>query len=184
MDAAKERYTADELERLPEGKWCELLDGRLRPRTKGAYAALVGTDLLCRVFAYCEENRLGWVVSSGAGYNCFAGHPNTVRRVSVSLIRFGRFPDERLPWGHSPIPPDFAAEMIGPMDDAADSEEKVAQFMTAGTRLFWVIDSVTRTVRIHRADGTVADVRGEAALEGEDAVPGFRCQVAELFRTR
>jgi Uma2 family endonuclease len=84
--------------------------------------------------------------------------------------------------GHSPLPPDFAAEIVGPVDVHLDIEQKVEQFLAAGTPLFWVVDSVNRRVRVRRADGTVADLRGDAELSGEGVLPGFRCRVSDLFR--
>ena len=56
------------------------------------------------------------------------------------------------------------------------------EYLGAGVRLVWVVNPPTRTVRVHRADGTVADLREADELAGEDVLPGFRCRVGDLFR--
>jgi hypothetical protein len=40
----------------------------------------------------------------------------------------------------------------------------------------------TQRVQVHRADGTVTKLQSEARLSGEDVIPGFQCQVAEIFQ--
>jgi hypothetical protein len=37
-------------------------------------------------------------------------------------------------------------------------------------------------MQVHRADGTVTKLRSEERLSGEDMIPGFQCQVAEIFQ--
>lgn len=63
-----------------------------------------------------------------------------------------------------------------------DVEGKVDEYLRAGVSLVWVIDPLTRTVRVHRADGRLTDLRADDALDGEDVLPGFRCLVRDLFR--
>jgi Uma2 family endonuclease len=44
-----------------------------------------------------------------------------------------------------------------------------------------VINPETRTVRVHRADGSYAWLNEGDILDGENVLPGFRCCVSELF---
>jgi Uma2 family endonuclease len=106
-----------------------------------------------------------------------------VRKPDVSFIRFGRLPGEEVPQGHIPIAPDLAVEVISPNDLAYDIDERVADYLGAGTRLVWVVNPVQRTVLIYRHDGSIAGVREGGELSGEDVVPGFRCPVHSLFIT-
>jgi Uma2 family endonuclease len=128
-------------------------------------------------------NGLGWVWAADAGYQCFPGHPNLVRKPDVSFIRLGRLPNEEAPEGHTRIPPDLAVEVISPKDLAYEISARVEDYLGAGVRLVWVIDPSVRTLIIYRHDGTIAGLRERDELSGEDVVPGFRCPVRELFRT-
>lgn len=65
--------------------------------------------------------------------------------------------------------------------DATPALEKVAQWLKAGVRLVWVVDSEKRTARVYRADGSEALLGPHDALDGEDLLPGFRCPLADLW---
>ena len=51
-----------------------------------------------------------------------------------------------------------------------------------GYQLTLAIDPARREGRVHRADGSVAILPAECALDGEDVLPGCRCPLAEVFR--
>jgi Uma2 family endonuclease len=57
----------------------------------------------------------------------------------------------------------------------------VDEYLAAGVRLVWVVNPPNRSIRVHRPDGTVTDLRQADDLTGEDVLAGFRCGVAELF---
>ena len=58
---------------------------------------------------------------------------------------------------------------------------KVADWLSAGTRLVWVIDPARRVARVYRDDGTERIVTADQMLEGEDVVPGFSCDLGEIL---
>jgi len=107
--------------------------------------------------------------------------PRTVRKTDVAFIRSGRFPNEQLPEGYSRIPPDLAVEVVSPNDLWYEVTEKVQAYLKVGVRLVWVVDPPTRMVYIYRPDGSIALVREDGELSGEDVVPGFGCPVAAIF---
>jgi len=73
------------------------------------------------------------------------------------------------------------AEVISPNDTAEDMEQRIADFMSVGTRLFWVVYPATRTVWVLRGDGSARCLTEQQELSGEDVIPGFTCPVASLF---
>ncbi|MEA2736226.1 MAG: hypothetical protein QOE14_2677, partial [Humisphaera sp.] len=72
-------------------------------------------------------------------------------------------------------------EVISPSDSLEELEEKVGDYLDAGTRLVWVVNPRTRTITVHRSTREPQVLRENDALDGEDVIPGFRCQVAEAF---
>jgi hypothetical protein len=50
--------------------------------------------------------------------------------------------------------------------------------------LIRVVNPNSRTVMVHRADGTVSRLREDDELSGEDVIPGFRCRVRDILTTR
>ena len=83
--------------------------------------------------------------------------------------------------GHIGIAPDLAVEVVSPNDLAYEIDKKVEEYDTASVKLIWVVNPETKTVRVHRADGTVTVLREKDELDGENVVPGFRCRVGDLF---
>ena len=80
-----------------------------------------------------------------------------------------------------PIPPDLAIEVISPTDVHSRIVRKVFDYLDAGTRLVWVLDSVAKAVTVYRSKSDIEILTHEAMLTGEDVVPGFTCRVGQLF---
>lgn len=173
--------TPDDFLVLPRSKGFELVDGNLQELHMGALSGWIGGRLFSLLNAYCERQKYGWVFPCETGYQCFRDMPNTVRKPDVSVVRFGRLPGEQIPVGWIRIAPDFVAEVVSPNDLVAELEAKVFEYQTAGVSLIWIINPETRTVRIHRIDGSIDGLREHDTLDGEDVVPGFRCPVRDLF---
>ena len=96
-------------------------------------------------------------------------------------MRFGRFPNERVPKGYIRIPPDLAVEVVSPNDLADHMDFKVEEYLEAGVSLVWVISPNAETVTVHRADGSVTKLHNTDELSGETLLSGFRCKVSDLF---
>jgi Uma2 family endonuclease len=90
-------------------------------------------------------------------------------------------PPEEEPQGHCRIAPDLVAEVVSPNDLIYEVAARVAEYLGAGVRLVWVVNPADRTVQVHRQGGTGTILREADELAGEEVLPGFRCQVGELF---
>lgn len=106
--------------------------------------------------------------------------PDTVRAPDLAFVAAARASGIGR-HGYVPFAPDLAVEILSPGDRAGEVLEKVGQWLTAGTRLVWVIDPDRESARVHRADGSIDIVPGSGALDGEDLLPGFSCRLAELL---
>ena len=80
-----------------------------------------------------------------------------------------------------PIPPDLAIEVVSPTDVHSRVVRKALDYLTAGTRLVWVLEPVSKTVTVYRSENDIKTLTNEATLTGEDVVPGFACPVGQLF---
>ena len=56
---------------------------------------------------------------------------------------------------------------------------KVEEYLHNGFALIWVVDPVTRTVMVRTPEGAVFPHEQDEITT--DAIPGFRCKVAEFF---
>jgi Uma2 family endonuclease len=177
----KQEYTPEDLLALPDAKGYELVDGHLVERHSSSLSSWVGGEVFSRLATFAEDNDLGTAWPAGHGIQCFPDAPSKVRRPNVSLIRRERFSLDELSEGYLRIPPDLIVEVISSKDLAREVEAKLDEYLRAGVRLVWVIDPNTRTVRVHRVDGTAGRLRQEDELSGEDIISGFRCAVRDLF---
>jgi Uma2 family endonuclease len=174
-------YTPDDLLRMPDGDRYELIDGKLVEINVSVLSSLVAAQLLHRLTAFCEPNNLAWIFGADCGCQCFPGYPRKVRKPDGLLVLRDRLSTAQLDEGFLRIPPDLAIEVVSPNDLAYEVEVKVQEYLEAAVHLVWVVYPTTRTVHIHRSDGSTALIRSGGELTGEDVLPGFVCRVDDLF---
>jgi Uma2 family endonuclease len=173
--------TADELLHLNlPNKRTELVKGSLVVREPAGYQhGEVAMNIATAINSIVRADNLGRVLAAETGFK-LASNPDTVRAPDVAFVSRERVP-ESSPRGFASFAPDLAVEVLSPADRPGEVLEKVADWLSAGTRLVWVVDPVRRNARIYRADGSES-IRAEGdTLEGEDVVPGFSCQLRDIF---
>jgi Uma2 family endonuclease len=172
--------TAEELlyTSIPD-KQVELVRGLLVVREPpGLRHGRVAVNLARRLADHVEAGALGRIyVESGFK---LASDPDTVRGPDVAFISRARLPDPE-PVGYPDLAPDLVVEIISPGDRPGEVLAKVADWLSAGTRLVWVVDPERRLARIYRGDGTEQIVTADQALDGEDVVPGFACPLSAVL---
>jgi Uma2 family endonuclease len=172
--------TADELMHvyMPD-KRVELVRGVLVVRElPGFRHGRVTTELLVQLDAHVRAAELGRVYPE-VGFK-LATDPDTVRGPDIAFIRKDRLPD-REPAGFADFAPDLVVEVLSPNDRPGEVLAKVAEWLSGGTRLVWVIDAARRVARVYRDDGTEQILTADQTLEGEDVVPGFTCALGEIL---
>lgn len=180
-DIEEKLYTPDDLLRMPDGKRFELVDGHLVENPMGVKESMVAWRLNSFLGEYALPRKLGQGFASDLGYRCFAFAPDMVRKPDGSFITQSRLTNDLLEGGFATIAPDLAVEVVSPRDPYREVEGKVAEYLRAGVRLVWVINPDTELVRVHRVDGSVAEVKRGDELSGEDILPGFVVPLALLF---
>jgi Uma2 family endonuclease len=108
-------------------------------------------------------------------------NPDTARAADVALIRNERLPNGRLPVGPFEGAPDLVVEIVSPGDTFESVLQKVFDWLEAGAAIIWLLLPATRGVMIWRPDGASPELRGDAEVDAEPILPGFRCRVRELF---
>jgi len=83
--------------------------------------------------------------------------------------------------GYAGLAPDLVAEVLSPDDRPTEVLAKIAAWLSAGTRLAWVVDQRREEARVYRPDGSVSVVPADGSLDGEDVLPGFTCRLGEIM---
>jgi Uma2 family endonuclease len=104
-----------------------------------------------------------------------------LRAPDISFVSKDRLPEGKLPKGFGHLAPDLAVEVLGPEEKVSDYDGKVAEYLSWGVRLIWLVDPNTETVTVVRANGEREVLKGNDVLTGEDVVPGFKIKVRKIF---
>lgn len=182
MSTATQLLTADDLWNMPDhGGHVELVRGELRTMSPAGYNHGAVTVLLtARLFNHIYANRLGDVLAAETGF-IIARDPDTVRAPDIAFVRRDRIPASGRPIMFWDGAPDLAVETMSPSDTVFDLDEKVREWLEAGTRLVWVLNPRQQTVTVYRPDNTAQILGAADMLSGEGVIPGFAIAVADLF---
>ena len=129
---------------------------------------------------YVDTRQLGRVVAGDAGFK-LQSDPDTVRGADIAFVSWERMPQQS-PVGFPPLGPDLVVEVLSPGDRPAETLAKIADWLSAGTRLVWVIDPERRLARTYRQDGSESILGETDTLQGEDVLPGFTCTLGAVLK--
>jgi len=182
MDVVRQRVTADELLRMPDdGFRYEIVRGELRKMTPaGNVHGRVAMSFAWRLARHVEENRLGSVYAAETGFK-LASNPDTVRAPDAAFVSRARIEEVGEVEGYWPGAPDLAVEVISPGDLYAEVEDKVFDWLEAGTKMVVVVNPRNRSVTVYRSRTDIAVLSEADTLEGGDIVPGFELAVREIY---
>lgn len=175
------RLTADDLLRLPDDEQrSELVRGELRqmPPAGGEHGSLVG-NLHILVGSFVRGAQLGVTFAAETGF-VLRQDPDTVRAPDIAFVRRERLSEGPIPKGYLPFAPDLAVEVISPSETAEEVQEKVTDYLAAGSRMVWLVYPRSKTIAVHTPEGVRTLSRGDV-LDGGDVLPGFQAAAADIF---
>jgi Uma2 family endonuclease len=180
--AAPSLLTADDVLRISlPGKQVELVRGRLVVREPpGTWHGKVAATLARHLGNFVVKGDLGAVFGQDSGFK-IASDPDTVRGPDVAFVSRDRL--AQIPrTGYAALAPDLVAEVLSPGDRPGEVLAKIADWLSAGARLVWVIDPERAEARVYRPDGSLSIVSGDGSLDGEDVLPGFSVTLEEMLK--
>jgi len=158
----------------------ELVGGVIHPLTpSGGGHGIIAARLVVALGRYVLPRALGEVFTAEVGFVLGRG-PDTLRVPDVAYIATGRLPAAGVSSRHLTIAPDIVAEVLSSAESRRSIRDKVAEYLSAGVRLIWLIDPQTRTVTVQRR-GEQRRLSASDMLEGDEVVPGFVCRCSALF---
>jgi Uma2 family endonuclease len=171
--------TLEEFEALPDDPYFrhEVSRGRLvrEPPPSDEHGGIV-VEFAYRLRSYLESHPEVGRLRAESGF-LLAEQPLTVRGPDIAFVRLDRpTPDT----GYFRGSPDIAVEVVSPSNTAADIQEKVLEYLEAGTALVWVVYPRTHTLVEHRSRSEVR-ILGADDLLSTSLLPDFALRVADLF---
>jgi Uma2 family endonuclease len=172
--------TAEELLQTPGLGRCELVRGELIMMSPaGSEHGSLVVNITVALANYVKLKALGRVFGAETGF-VIRRDPDTVRAPDVAFVCAERVA-AGVPKGFFDGPPDLAVEVTSPSDRPGEVLAKVHDWLHAGCRAVWVIDTDRRCVCVYRSRTEVVVLGMSDQLSGGDVVPGFSVPVAEVF---
>jgi Uma2 family endonuclease len=182
MSMTLQTFTAEELFKMPkDGFRYELVKGELRKMSPaGSEHGAIIVKVTIRLGQHVESNKLGVCFGAETGFK-IATDPDTVRAPDVAFVSREHIPESGITKKFWPGAPDLAVEVLSPGDSYEEVDEKVGDWLAAGTRAVWVVNPRKRSVTVYHSTKDVERLSESDELDGGDVVPGFRCKVSEIF---
>lgn len=127
-----------------------------------------------------RRTQLGYLFDSSTGFRLPDGgyrSPDLAWIASDRWLALSPEQREKFP----PIAPDFVLELRSPSDSLTDLQTKMAEYITNGVQLAWLIDRAHRTVTIYRPNIPPEVLSQPASLEGEPVLPGFQLDLSFVW---
>lgn len=182
MSVTKALMKADELLAMKaDGYRYELIKGELFQMVPpGGEHGVIAGNLTIPLGYYVKEKDLGVICVAETGFT-IAHDPDTVRAPDLAFVSKERIPVSGIPKGYWPFAPDLAVEVISPSDIYGDVDEKIDEWLAAGTRLVIIINPRKRKITLHRSQTQITVLTDKDILQFDDVVPGFSYPVAKIF---
>jgi Uma2 family endonuclease len=137
-------------------------------------------DLIYQVQSWNRQYKLGKVFDSSTGFKLSNG---ATRSPDVSWITIERWDSlsSKQKRGFAPMDPDFVIELMSPTDDLATTQRKMAEYISCGVKLGWLINPDAKEVEIYRLGQDKQVFSNPSNLSGGDILPGFILDLSDIF---
>lgn len=178
--------TANEFFDSPYAESCELIRGRVVPKggkfeidmPTGAKHGAVTDELETRISYFVRQNKLGKVFAAETGFILAEG---TVRGIDISFVGNEKLAKFGIPESFFPAAPDLAVEVISPGNTSDEIQNKIEEYLSAGTKLIWIVYPKQKMIHVHRQSSVIKILRATDELDGEEVIPNFKCKLSEIF---
>lgn len=175
--------TADALLRLPDdGFRYELVQGELRRMSPAGHRhGRLVLNITTPLDTYVRAHDLGAVYAAETGFQ-LATDPDTIRAADVAFISQERVDAVGDTDGYWPGAPDVAVEVVSPNDLYTEIEEKVIDWLDAGTRMVVIVNPRKRLVTVYRSRNEISILTEAGILDGADVIAGWQMAVSDIFK--
>lgn len=169
----------------------ELDEGRWVPMSRGTWRhGEICLNLAMILGRFCREHPEWRAAVNDPGVK-LGRFPDTLRGPDIAVIRAERRPTGEGVDGWLEGAPELVVEVAGGSQSPGELASKALQYLSAGAKAVWIVDGKARVVMIFTAPNVIRVVNavegvgleaGSGTLDGGDALPGFSCELADIFR--
>jgi Uma2 family endonuclease len=163
-------------------KGYELVDGKPEALNVSVLSCFIAGNIFSLLREYVDTHKIGWVFPAETACQCFPHYPDRVRKPDVAFVAIDRLHADRARAdGFLQVVPDLVVEVISPRDTAYRVNEKIKEWLDAGTPLLWVVYPRELEVRVLYGHSGEKTFREADTLTGDPVLPGFSVPVKDLF---
>ena len=123
---------------------------------------------------------LGQLISNDAGI-ITTHDPDTVRGGDIAFYSYSRLPRGPLPPGYVEVMPELVFEVRSPSDRWPRLLTKAGEYLAAGVNVVCLLDDVTKTALVCRADELPQTLNADDELHLPDILGDLRVPVRQFF---
>lgn len=127
-----------------------------------------------------RKYKLGVVFDSSTGFKLPNGADRSPDASWIKKDRWDALTSEEKET-FAPICPDFVVELRSKNDSLKELQQKMEEYMDNGARLGWLLDRKNQRVAIYRQGKDVEIMQSPTTLSGEDVLPGFVLDLADIL---
>jgi len=150
----------------------------------GGTAGRKNSRLIQKLRNWADRNAQGEVFDSSTVFVLPSGARRSLDASWIRLKKWNQLTQTQQD-GFPPIAPDFAIELVSPSDIKnrryEDLQNKMQEYLDNGVELGWLIEPSAKKVEVYRNGKQVEILNNPQTLSGEDVLPGFSLDLAEIF---
>ena len=138
------------------------------------------SDLNYQLRRWSRKNKLGKTFDSSGGFKLPNGAERSPDASWVKMERWDAL-TEKEKERFAPLCPDFVVELMSPSDTLEKTRAKMQEYMENGAVLGWLINRKHKQIEIYRPNQKVEILESPQTISGEDVLPGFILDLAEIW---
>ena len=182
VSSTQRLLSAAEYAQLPDrGIPTELVRGRVvEMNVPAPRHGEICANITTLINPYVRGKGMGRIVSNDGGI-LTERDPDTVRGGDVAYYSYVRVPQGPLPAGYLDVVPELVFEVRSPTERWSRLITKAGEYLEAGVLVVCLLDQVSETLQVYRADELPRTLHADDELHLPDILGELRIQVGRFF---
>jgi Uma2 family endonuclease len=133
-----------------------------------------------QLFNWTDGDASGIAFDSSTGFKLPNGADRSPDAAWLTLERWHTLTPEQQE-RFIPLCPDFVVELMSPSDALSTVQAKLQEYIDNGARLGWLLNRKAKQVEVYRPGQIVEVLQAPETLSGEDVLPGFTLNLAQIW---